>query len=174
MNKCILHSSGQQVRWSNGRLPCHLLSSHQHYAVHILLLVLSPNRSGLPMSIAKLQRILRYRMRSYLLPIEQARHLLLPHHRVCGLCHTRALGHKRPMFLEWPGLADLRDKTSQLGTDCSVFMAVSDCMGQESGYGQKVHHCNLSLSSSPAEHAFIPAECCAERDRNCTTSVQPA
>ena len=60
------------------------------------------------MSTAKLQRILRFRMGSHLLPIEQGRHLRLPRHRrVCGLCHTGALGDERHMLLECPALADL-------------------------------------------------------------------
>ena len=43
----------------------------------------------IPMSTAKLQRILRFRIGSHLLPIEQGRHLCLPRHRrVCRLCHT--------------------------------------------------------------------------------------
>ena len=46
-------------------------------------------------STAKLQRILRFRMGSHLLPIEQGRHLRLPRHRrVCWLCHTGALGER--------------------------------------------------------------------------------
>ena len=63
-----------------------------------------------PMSTAKLQTILRFRMGSQLLPIEQGRHLRLPRHRrVCKLCHTGALGDERHMLLECPALADLRD-----------------------------------------------------------------
>ena len=54
-----------------------------------------------PMSTANLQRILRFRMGSHLLPIEQGRHLRLPRHRhVCRLCHTGALGDERHMLLE--------------------------------------------------------------------------
>ena len=42
-----------------------------------------------PMSTAKLQMILRFRMGSHLLPIEQGRHLRLPRHRrVCRLCYA--------------------------------------------------------------------------------------
>ena len=75
-----------------------------------------------PMSTAKLQRILRFRMGSHLLPIEQARHLRLPRHRrVCRLCHT--LGDERHMLLECPALADLRDEYSSLVAECSGVMA---------------------------------------------------
>ena len=77
-----------------------------------------------PMSIAKLQRILRFRMGSHLLPIEQGRHLRLPRHRrVCRLCHTGALGDERHMLLECPALADLRDEYSPLVAECSGVMA---------------------------------------------------
>ena len=77
-----------------------------------------------PMSTAKLQRILRFRMGSHLLPIEQGRHLRLPRHRrVCRLCHTGALGDERHMLLECPALADLRDEYSPLVAGCSGVMA---------------------------------------------------
>ena len=77
-----------------------------------------------PMCTAKLQRILRFRMGSHLLPIEQGRHLRLPRHRrVCRLCHTGALGDERHMLLECPALADLRDEYSPLVADCSGVMA---------------------------------------------------
>ena len=77
-----------------------------------------------PMSTAKLQRILRFRMGSHLLPIEQGRHLRLPRHRrVCRLCHTGALGDERHMLLECPALADLRDEYSPLVAECSGVMA---------------------------------------------------
>ena len=76
------------------------------------------------MSTAKLQRILRFRMGSHLLPIEQGRHLRLPRHtRVCRLCHTGALGDERHMLLECPALADLRDEFSPLIAECSGGMA---------------------------------------------------
>ena len=81
-----------------------------------------------PMSTAKLQRILRFRMGSHLLPIEQGRHLRLPRHRrVCRLCHTGALGDKRHMLLECPALADLRDEYSLLVAECSGVMAIGLC-----------------------------------------------
>ena len=77
-----------------------------------------------PMSTAKLQRILRFRMGSHLLPIEQGRHLRLPRHRrVCRLCHTGALGDERHMLPECSALADLRDKFSPLVAECSGVMA---------------------------------------------------
>ena len=77
-----------------------------------------------PMSTAKLQRILRFRMGTHLLPIEQGRHLRLPRHRhVSRLCHTGALGDERHMLLECPGLADLRDECSPLVAECSGVMA---------------------------------------------------
>ena len=77
-----------------------------------------------PMSTAKLQRILRFRMGSHLLPIEQGRHLRLPRHRrVCRLCHTGALGDERHMLLECPALADLRDEYSPSVAKCSGVMA---------------------------------------------------
>ena len=53
-----------------------------------------------PMSTAKLQRILRFRMGSHSLPIEQGRHLRLPRHRrVCRLCHYGS-GTPPPVTLE--------------------------------------------------------------------------
>ena len=77
-----------------------------------------------PMSTAKLQRILRFRMGSHLLTIEQGRHLRLPRHRrVCRLCHIGALGDERHMLLECPALADLRDEFSPLIAECSGVMA---------------------------------------------------
>ena len=70
------------------------------------------------MSIAKLQRVLRFRMGSHLLTVEQGRHLRLPRHRrLCRLCHTGAVGDERHMLLEYPALADL------LVADCSGVMA---------------------------------------------------
>ena len=76
------------------------------------------------MSTARLQRILRFRMGSNLLPIEQGHHLRLPHHRrVCRLCHPEALGDERHMLLECPALADLRDEYSPLVAECSGVMA---------------------------------------------------
>ena len=79
-----------------------------------------------PVSIAKLQRMLRFRIGSHLLPIEQGRHLRLPRHRrVCRLCHTEALGDERhtAVLLECPALADLRDEYSPLVAECSGVMA---------------------------------------------------
>ena len=78
----------------------------------------------LPMRTAKLQRILRFRMGSHLLPTEQGRRLRLPRHkRVCRLCHIGALGGERHMLLECPALADLRDEFSPLVAECSGVMA---------------------------------------------------
>ena len=83
-----------------------------------------PVYRGVPMSTAKLQRILRFCMESRLLPIEQGRHLLLAcHRRVCRLCHNGALGDERHMLLECPALADLIDEFSSLIADCSGVMA---------------------------------------------------
>ena len=77
-----------------------------------------------PMSTAKLPRILRLYMGSHLLLIELGRHLRLPRHRrVCRLCHTGALGDERHMLLECPALADLRDEYSPLVAECSGVMA---------------------------------------------------
>ena len=76
------------------------------------------------MSTARLQRILRFRMGSHLLPIEQGRHLRLPcHKRVSSLCHIGALGDERHMLLECPAFADLRNEFSSLTTECSGVMA---------------------------------------------------
>ena len=72
------------------------------------------------MSTAKLQRILRFRMGSHLLPIEQS---LPRHRRVCRLCHTGALGDERHMLLECPALADLREEYSPLVAECLGVMA---------------------------------------------------
>ena len=70
------------------------------------------------------QRVLRFRMGSHLLLIEQGRHLRLPCHRsVCRLCHTGALGDERHMLLECPALADLRDEFPSLIAGCSGVMA---------------------------------------------------
>ena len=86
----------------------------------------------LPMSTPKLQRILRFRMGSHLLPIEQSRHLRLPRQRrVCRLCHNGALGDERHMLLECPALADLRDEyrtrtestVLRVSIGCRVLMA---------------------------------------------------
>ena len=77
-----------------------------------------------PMSTAKLQRILRFRMGSHLLPIEQGHHLRLPRHRhVYRICHTEALGDERHMLMGCPALADLRDEFSPLVAECSDVMA---------------------------------------------------
>ena len=99
------HSADGQTRWLNEHQVC-------------------PVYWEVPMSTAKLQRILRFRMGSHLLPIEQGRHLRLPRHRrVCRLCHTGALGDERHMLLECPALADLRDEYSPLVAECSGVMA---------------------------------------------------
>ena len=76
------------------------------------------------MSLAKLQRNLRFCMGSHLLLIELGRHLRLPRHRrVCRLCHTGALGDERQMLLECPALADLRDEFSTLVAECAGVIA---------------------------------------------------
>ena len=63
------------------------------------------------MSVAKVERILRLRMGSHLLPIEQGRHLRLPcHRRVRRLYHTGALGDERHKLRGCPALADLRTR----------------------------------------------------------------
>ena len=64
-----------------------------------------------PMSIAELQRILRFRMGSHLLPTEQGRHLRLPcNRRMCRFCDIVALSDERHMHVEFPALAELRDE----------------------------------------------------------------
>ena len=77
-----------------------------------------------PMSTAKLQRILRFRMGSHLLLIEQGRHLRLPRHRrVYRICHAGGLCDEWHILLECPALADLRDKCPPLAAECSGVMA---------------------------------------------------
>ena len=62
-----------------------------------------------PMSTARLQRILRFRMGSHLLPIEQGRHLRLPRHRrMCRLYLTGALADERHMLLVGPAHLQLQ------------------------------------------------------------------
>ena len=79
------------------------------------------------LSTAKLQSILRFRMGSHLLPIEQGHHQRLPRHyrhrRVYRLCHTGALSDEMHMLLECPALADLRDEYPLLVAECSGVMA---------------------------------------------------
>ena len=60
------------------------------------------------MGNAKLHRILRFRMGSHHLPVEEGRHFNLPRaSRVCNLCNTGALGDERHMLLECTALADI-------------------------------------------------------------------
>ena len=61
--------------------------------------------------------ILRFRMGSHHLPVEEGRHFNLPMaSRVCNLCNTDALGD------ECPALADLRLQFSSLLLPCSSVM----------------------------------------------------
>ena len=76
-----------------------------------------------PMGNAKLHRILRFRMGSHHLPVEEGCHFNLPRaSRVCNLCNTDALGDERHMLLECPALADLRLQFSSLLLPCSGVM----------------------------------------------------
>ena len=76
-----------------------------------------------PMRNAKLHRILRFRMGSHHLPVEEGRHFNLPRaSRVCNLCNTDALGDERHMLLECPALAALRLQFSSLLLPCSGVM----------------------------------------------------
>ena len=53
--------------------------------------------------------ILRFRMGSHHLPIEEGHHVHQPQaSRVCNLCNTGASGDARHMLLEYPALAGLR------------------------------------------------------------------
>ena len=74
-----------------------------------------------PMINAKLHRIIRFRMGSHHLPVEEGRHFNLPRaSRVCN-CNTGALGDERRMLLECPALADLSQFSSFL-LSCSSIM----------------------------------------------------
>ena len=76
-----------------------------------------------PMRNAKLHRILRFRMGSHHLPVEEDRQFNLPRaSRVCNLCNTDALGEERHMLLECPALADLRLQFSSLLLSCCSVM----------------------------------------------------
>ena len=76
-----------------------------------------------PMGNAKLHRILRFRMGSHHLPIEDGRHLNQPRAScVCNLCNTGALGDEKHMVLECPALAGLRLQFSSLLLSCSSIM----------------------------------------------------
>ena len=76
-----------------------------------------------PMGHAKLHRILRFRMRSHQLSVEEGRHFNLPRaSRVCNLCDTDALGDERHMLLECPALADFRLRFASLLLSCSSVM----------------------------------------------------
>ena len=75
------------------------------------------------MGNARLHRILRFRMGSHHLPVEEGRHFTLPRaSRVCNLCNTGALGDERHMLLECPALAGLRLQFSSLLLPCSSVM----------------------------------------------------
>ena len=72
------------------------------------------------MGNAKLHRILRFRMGSHHLPVEEGRHFNLPRaSRVCNLCNTDALGDERHMLLECPCLG--RSQIAILFTLAAVF-----------------------------------------------------
>ena len=74
-----------------------------------------------PMGNAKLHRLLRFRMGSHHLPVEEGHQLnLFRASRVCSLCNTYALGDERHMLLECPALADLRLQFSSLLLCCRV------------------------------------------------------
>ena len=60
--------------------------------------------------------ILRVRMRSHHLPVEEGRHLNL--RRASHVCNTGALGDERHMLLKCPALADLRLQFSTLLLSC--------------------------------------------------------
>ena len=76
-----------------------------------------------PMGNAKLHRILRFRMGSHHLPVEEGCHFNLPRaSRVCNLCNTDALGDERHMLLECPALAALRLQFSSRLLPCSGVM----------------------------------------------------
>ena len=75
------------------------------------------------MRIAKLHRILRFRMGSHHLLLEEGRHICLPWAgRICNLCNTGALGDDRYMLLDCPALADLRWQFSSHLMSCSNVM----------------------------------------------------
>ena len=76
------------------------------------------------MGNAKLHRILRFRMGTHHLPVEEDRHFNLPRaSRVCNLCNTGAIGDERHMLLECAALADLRLQFSSLLLSCSSVMS---------------------------------------------------
>ena len=69
-------------------------------------------------------QILRFRMGSHHLPIEEGRHLYQPRvSRVCNLCNTGALGDERHILHECPALAALRLQFSSLLLSCSSIMS---------------------------------------------------
>ena len=75
------------------------------------------------MGNAKLHRILRFRMGSHALLIEEGRHSNQPRaSRVCNLCNPGALGDERHMLLECPALTGLRLQFSSLLLSCSSIM----------------------------------------------------
>ena len=106
----------QQMKSGMYFLPCYAdLASECHCCLHSL-------RES-PMGNAKLHRILRFRMGSHHLPVEEGRHFNLPRaSRVCNLCNTDALGDERHMLLECPALAALRLQFSSLLLPCSGVM----------------------------------------------------
>ena len=82
-----------------------------------------PSHWESPMGDAKLHRILRFRMGSHHLPVEEGRYCNLARASpVCNLCNTDALGDERHMLLECPALADLRLQSSSLLLPCSSVM----------------------------------------------------
>ena len=71
--------------------------------------VLDTPRPPVPPSLLELHRILRFRMGSHHLPLEESRHSNQPQaSRVCNLCNTGALGDERHMLPECLALAGLR------------------------------------------------------------------
>ena len=95
-----------------------------------------------PTSTAKLQKILRFRIGSHLLPIEQGRRLRLPcHRRVCRLCHTGALSDERHMLLELVPCS-CRSQRQFFSIGCRVLRCHGQaCVGQKPAHGQRLHHC---------------------------------
>ena len=76
-----------------------------------------------PLRNAKLHQILRFRMESHHLPIEEGRHLTLPRaNRDCKLYNAGALGDERHMLLECPALAGLILQFSLFLLSCSGVM----------------------------------------------------
>ena len=101
-----------------------------------------PTYWDVPIGIARLHRIFRFRMGSHLLPIEQGRHINLPRNRrVCRLCRTGALGDERHMLLECSALADLRQQYSTLIYIRLLRRHGQACVGKRPAPCQQVHYC---------------------------------